>query len=33
MEKANDIEHKKVTILDLLDFMENIIDNETESIR
>lgn len=33
MEKANDIEHKKVTILDLLNFMEDIVDNENESIR
>ena len=33
MEKANDIEHKKVTIFDLLNFMEDIVDNENESIR
>ena len=29
MEKANDIEHKKVTPLDLLDFIEDIVDNES----
>lgn len=33
MEKANDIEHKAVTSLDLLNFMEDIVDNENESIR
>lgn len=29
MEKANDIEHKKVTPLDLLDFIEDIVDDES----
>ena len=33
IEKANNIKRKEVTILDLLDFMEDIIDNENESIR